>query len=95
MKLLPELRDALEARDKVVLDFAGVRSVLSAFLNPSVGELYGVLPSDIVDKLLTVVNTTAVQDKTLARVREHGRKYYHDPVYRAAQDAARRELFSA
>ncbi len=92
-KLGSELREALERGEDITLDFTGVRAVLSAFLNPAVGELYGTFPAEEVDRRVSAVTQSDVQQDSLERVRENARRYYHDPAYRAAQDAARDELF--
>lgn len=85
---------AVERGEIVDLDFAGVRSVVSAFLNPALGELYARFPSERVESLVVWSNETDVQRATLEAVRDQARRYYNDPDYKRRHDVAVAELFS-
>jgi len=83
-----EIGKALHNGEDVVLDFSGVNTVLTAFLNPAVGRLYADFSSDEVDRRVTASNASPSPDASLKRARDHARKYFNDPAYRAIRDAA-------
>ncbi len=89
-----QVREALQGGEESVLDFAGIRSVISAFLNPAIGELYGAFPAEVVDDRVRVINASPVQEQSVELVRSNARRYYQDPEFRRAQDSALEELFS-
>lgn len=86
------IAELLRAGDDVVLDFDATR-VISAFLNPAVGDLYAEFDADAVDARVSAINTSESQQKSFDYVKASGRRYYTDPVYRAGVDAARDDLF--
>ncbi len=91
-QLASEIRSALESGADVIVDFANVKSVLTAFLNPAIGDLYAVFDADELDRRVRTVNTSDVNDASLERVRDHARQFYNDPAYRAAHEAAAASL---
>jgi hypothetical protein len=77
--------DLMEDRE-VVLDFEGVRSLVSVFLNNSVGLLFKDFERAQLDRLLRFENVTDSQMETLQRVMSNAEKYHRDPEYRKAVD---------
>ena len=78
----PALMEGLE----VVLDFEGVRSLVSLFLNNSVGLLFKDFERARLDRLLHFEHATDSQMETLQRVMSNAEKYHRDPEYRKAVD---------
>ncbi len=87
-ELATEIRATLARGEDVSVDFAGVTSVITAFLNPAFGELYENADADEIDRRVTALGLSTVQEASLCAVREHARRYYGDPAYRRALDAA-------
>ncbi len=88
-----EIAASLAAGDDVTLDFGRVRSVISAFLNPAVGELYGTFASEEIDRRVRAINADEAQLESFEIVRENARHYYNDPAFREARDASLDRLF--
>lgn len=86
------IAEMLRAGQDVVLDFQQTR-VISAFLNPAVGDLYAVFDADEVDARVSAINASESQRESFEYVKSNGRRYYTDPAFRASVDAARDDLF--
>lgn len=69
----------LQKDTKVVLSFAGITMVITAFLNAAVGQLYGEFPEEKVDKLVEVRDLLPVFQTTLDKSREWSKAYFRDP----------------
>ena len=80
--------DELAAGHDVVLDFAGVRIVASAFLNAAIGQLYADLPEHVIKEHLSVPNLSDMGKFALKRVVDNSKRYYGDPQHRKAVDAS-------
>lgn len=89
-----EIVDVLRRGEAVNIDLQGVRSIVSAFLNPAVGDLYADFPAAVLEEQVSFVNANVVQQQTIEAVRSQARRYYTDPAYRSAHDEAIRELFN-
>jgi hypothetical protein len=87
-RLHAAIHDDLAAGRDVVLDFAGVRIVASAFLNAAIGQLYADLPEQVIKQHLTVPNLSDMGKFALKRVVDNSKRYYSDPHYRKAVDAS-------
>jgi STAS-like domain of unknown function (DUF4325) len=69
----------------VVLSFDGVNTVISAFLNAAVGQLYGKFSEDKIRELLTVADISQEDIGLLKHVVENAKAYFRDPErYRRA-----------
>ena len=68
------------------LDFAKVRIVAPPFLNVAIGNLLEDIKAQDFDRLFSAVNLDDLDDRTLAAVVSNCKRYYTDPVYRAARD---------
>jgi STAS-like domain of unknown function (DUF4325) len=94
-KLCAIIRSELLAKRDVVLDFAGVRIVASAFLNAAIGELYADVPEDVIKEHLSVPNLSDIGKFALKRVVDNSKRYYSDARYRNAVDASASNFLEA
>lgn len=85
-KVAPLLRDG----NKVVLSFEQVETLISAFLNAAVGQLYGEFPEDRIRELLSVRDMDADDLAVLKRVIDNAKKYFSNP--KAFDEAWREEM---
>jgi hypothetical protein len=74
-KIAPLLRDG----QKVVLSFEQVETLISAFLNAAVGQLYGEFPEDRVRELISVRDLDEDDTAVLKRVVENAKAYFKEP----------------
>ena len=83
-KTAPLLRDGRP----VEISFERVDTMIAAFLNAAVGQLYGEPEEETVDKLLSVSHLPADGEEVLQHVIENAKTYFRSPVEfdRAWQD---------
>jgi hypothetical protein len=74
-KLAPLLREGR----KVVISFAQVETLISAFLNNAIGQLYGEFTEERVRELLSVRDMLPEDVALLKRVIENAKAYFRDP----------------
>lgn len=74
-KIAPLLRDG----KNVVLSFAQVETLISAFLNAAIGQLYGELTEEQIRARLSVRDMTQEDLALLKRVVENAKAYFRDP----------------
>ncbi len=74
-KIAPLLRDG----HKVVLSFEQVETLISAFLNAAVGQLYGEFPEDRIRELVSVRDLDDDDTAVLKRVVENAKAYFKAP----------------
>jgi len=80
-KIVPLIREGR----KVALSFEGVDTVISAFLNAAVGQLYGEFPEERIRELLSVRDISQDDISILKRVVENAKRYFaNKPAYDAA-----------
>ena len=77
-KVYELISEAIRANDKVFLDFDGIESMISPFLNNAIGKLYGEFSSDTIQKSLDLVNFPREKNSTLIIVVQNAKKYYAD-----------------
>lgn len=83
---------ALRREDDVVVSFAGIEDVTSAFLNAAIGQLYGEFDEDVIRKHLRVTDAEGDHLLLLKRVVERAKEFFRDPEqYRAAVTGALNE----
>ena len=80
-KIAPLLREG----QKVVLSFEQVETLISAFLNGAIGQLYGEFPEERIRELLSVRDMEADDQAVLKRVVDNAKRYFAN---RPAHDAA-------
>ncbi len=74
-KIVPLLREGT----KVALSFEQVETLISAFLNAAVGQLYDEFPADRIRELLTVRDMDEDDMALLRVVVENAKKYFSAP----------------
>ena len=77
-KVYKLVSEAIKNSDNVVLDFDGVESMISPFLNNAIGKLYGEFSSDELSSSLKLKNFPPEKKSTLVIVVENAKKYYLD-----------------
>lgn len=63
---------------KVILDFDGIISILSLFLNPAIGDLYGKFSEKEIKEHLIIENFLPEYNETLKRVVDRAKEFYKD-----------------
>lgn len=74
-KIVPLLREG----QKVVLSFEQVETLISAFLNAAVGQLYGEFPEERIRELVSVRDMDEEDVAVLKRVVENAKAYFKAP----------------
>ncbi|MDR1268905.1 MAG: STAS-like domain-containing protein [Planctomycetaceae bacterium] len=76
-KLYDIIYPSLKNGDKVELSFEGIDLIIPAFLNTAIGQLYGVLPTNVVDNQLKITNLYDIDDqKMLEYVVDNAKRYF-------------------
>ena len=71
-KIVPLLRE----NKKVVLSFAQVEAMISAFLNSAIGQLYGEFPEDLINDLVAFTEISDEDRLLLQRVVANAKTYF-------------------
>ncbi len=71
-KIVPLLRENRAVR----LSFQGIETVISAFLNAAIGQLYGELSEDRIRELLSVEDMAPEDLALLKRVIDNAKRYF-------------------
>jgi hypothetical protein len=71
-----QLVGALQQGDSVCLDFTGVSTLTSSFLNAAVGSLYGHFDADFLDAKLTWSGMDATDESLIRLVRDNAIRYF-------------------
>jgi STAS-like domain of unknown function (DUF4325) len=71
-KIAPLLREGR----KVALSFAKVETIISAFLNAGIGQLYGEFPEERIRELLSVRDMAEADVALLRRVVDNAKTYF-------------------
>ena len=69
---------SFKQNEKVILDFSNVESMITPFLNKSIGRLYENYTSEYIKEYLSLVNFPPAKIKTLNLVIANAKKYYAD-----------------
>ena len=75
-KIAPLLRDG----QKVELSFEGVETLISAFLNSAIGQLYGEFTEEQIRELLSVSQMAPEDLTVLKRVVDNAKTYFKNPA---------------
>ncbi|MHB1004075.1 MAG: STAS-like domain-containing protein [Chloroflexota bacterium] len=87
--LYDELEQCLRRGDRVLLSFAGVEALTSAFLNAALGQLYGQFTAQEITDGITYIDAEPDDLVLLRRVAEAAKAYFAEPErHRAARAAA-------
>lgn len=71
-----KIAELLRENQKVVLSFEQVETMISAFLNVAVGQLYGEFPEELIRGLLSVRSINPDDLDVLKRVVENAKRYF-------------------
>ncbi len=77
-KIYQLVSDSISSKQKIVLDFDGIESMISPFLNNAIGKLYGSYPSETIKEYLSLTNFPTVKQSTLTIVIENAKKFYQN-----------------
>ena len=86
LKVYDLIHPELQRGQPVELDFSNVRVIVSLFLNAAIGRLLEDIPTDELNRLLTISNLPPEAFETLKRVIENSDDFYHKPQVREALD---------
>ena len=78
-RLHDKIAPLLKAGQPIVLSFERIDTLISAFLNSAIGQLYGELPEDRIRELLSVGNLAGDDLAVLERVVENAKVYFSSP----------------
>ncbi len=85
-KLFAEIRPRLLAGEGIIIDLAGVKTLLSLFLNNAIGPLFKDFDRERLDTLLSFANPSDSQQQTLDLVLKNAEAYHRDPATKRAVD---------
>ncbi|MFI3226218.1 MAG: STAS-like domain-containing protein [Clostridia bacterium] len=71
-----EILEEINSGNQVVLDFAGITSVLTLFLNPAIGDLYGELEPETIKKFFSVENVNDEFKDVFKLVINRAKRFY-------------------
>ncbi len=89
LRLHDAIAPVLKEGNLVVLSFAGIETVIGAFLSAAIGQLYGEFPEERIRELVAVRDLAPEDEAQLAQVGRNARAYYANP---AAYDEAWKEV---
>ena len=87
-RVYDKIAPMLEEGRRVKLSFEGVETMISAFLNAAVGQLYGHMSEEKIKALLSVTDMKGEDAALLRRVVQNAKRYFAN---RAKYDAAWKE----
>jgi hypothetical protein len=73
------IADAFNAGKSVTLSFDGVISVITAFLNTAIGQLYGEFSEEIIKAKLTVADIEPADLVKIRQAVDRAKSYFRDP----------------
>jgi hypothetical protein len=71
-----QVTNALKQGESVCLDFTGVSTLTSSFLNAAVGSLYGQFDVDFLDAKLAWLGMDATDESLIRLVRDNAIRYF-------------------
>ena len=74
-----EIYPLVKAGTPVTLSFAGIRMVITAFLNAAIGQLYRDIPVEEVNRLVEVVDLPEAFQPALEHSKTWSQAFYADP----------------
>ena len=77
-KIKAIITERIKNGNDVVLDFKGITSMLSLFLNPAIGDLYGEFSEEEIRQHLSVENFPQEHLETFKRVVERAKDFYRN-----------------
>ena len=83
-RLNEEIKGCISDGSVVILDFDGIESCVTRFLNPAIGRLFQAFDNDTLGKYVEFKNLRPAHADKLRAVISNARKFYSDPIYKAA-----------
>lgn len=77
-KVFIRLDEHFQAGKKVELDFSKIKTIISAFLNAAIGQLYSKYKSDFLNGHLTIAGLSPEDVILLKKVIERAKEYFID-----------------
>lgn len=74
--LYQEIVRSIENKEVIELDFSDIESMISPFLNNSIGKLYGKYNGDIIAKYVKINNLPKEKIPTVNMVIQNAKKFY-------------------
>lgn len=92
-KLQSVIRDALQEKGPIILDFTGVKVVTAAFFNSAIAPLIGEFPAERLTEI-SFRGLTPQGRQVFTHTQKRAQQYYSDPRYQAAVDKVMKDLAS-
>lgn len=73
-----EINKSIENSEEIILDFKDIESIITPFLNNSIGKLYGKYTSEKISRFLHIENMPKEKISTVNMVINNAKKYYSD-----------------
>ena len=70
---------AFEKGSRITIDFDGIESIISPFLNNCIGQLYGKYDTEKIKEYLDLKNFPKTKNSTLNVVISNAKRFYADP----------------
>ncbi|MEO6229770.1 MAG: STAS-like domain-containing protein [Ferruginibacter sp.] len=67
-----------QKQENVILDFDKIHLIVSTFFNASIGQLYGIYPTEFIQKHLSLINIAADDLAILKKVTDRAKEYFID-----------------
>lgn len=77
--LYKELHQALQRQEDILLDFRGIDTIASSFLNTAVGRLYGRFEHSFLDSKLSWTGLDPQDERVLRIVIENAKDHFRKP----------------
>lgn len=78
--LYSEIKKELDKGEEVVIDFSDVESIITPFLNASIGRLYEIYTSDVLSQRMHIVNQPDGTNRKFNMVIRNAKQFYKDKV---------------
>ena len=75
-RLFDRLQEALRVGKSVELDFGGVETIATVFLNVALGKLFGQFKAEVVERLVRWSNVADVDDRLMRLVIRNAKAHY-------------------
>lgn|GEM_PF-1145164 len=79
IRLFEAIKELVQKDVTVCLDFDGLDHCVTRFLNPAIGQLYGVFDRNILNKFVMFKNVRASHVDKIKAVTSNAQNYYNDP----------------
>lgn len=77
-KLFEVINKNLKANRRVEIDFIDIQLIVSTFLNASIGQLYGLYPTELIQEKVSLLNMSDDDLTILKKVTDRAKEYFKD-----------------